>query len=261
MLAGRVVPMELGNEFFWFILIGLAAQLVDGALGMAFGLVSTSILLAMGLPPASVSAAVHTAKVFTTGASGGSHALMGNVDRRLLLRLAIPGVIGGVIGAYVLTQVPGQLLRPVTCVYLLVLAVLILRRVIRDRAAGPETAKRVQRRVPAVGFLAGLLDAIGGGGWGSLSTSTLLASGSATRATIGTVNLAEFAVTLAISLTFVFTIGMAYADVVAGLVIGGVLASPLAALMVKRLPERLILGSVGVLALVVSAYQIVLFTR
>ncbi|SEK41848.1 hypothetical protein SAMN05428989_0081 [Pseudoxanthomonas sp. GM95] len=251
--------MELGNDFYWFILIGLAAQLVDGALGMAFGLVSTSVLLAMGLPPASVSAAVHTAKVFTTGASGGSHALMGNVDRTLLLRLAIPGVVGGVIGAYVLTRVPGNLFRPVTCLYLLVLAVLILRRVIRHRAAKAEAAG--QRKVPAVGFLAGLLDAIGGGGWGSLSTSTLLASGSATRATIGTVNLAEFAVTLAISLTFVFTIGMEYAHVVAGLVIGGVLASPLAAIMVKRLPERVILGSVGVLALVVSAYQLVLFNR
>lgn len=253
--------MELGNDFYWFILIGLAAQLVDGALGMAFGLVSTSILLAMGLPPASVSAAVHTAKVFTTGASGGSHALMGNVDRGLLLRLAIPGVLGGVLGAYALTRVAGNLIRPVTCAYLLVLAVLILRRAIRNKRTKPGATTRIQRKVPALGFVAGLLDAIGGGGWGALSTSTLLAAGSRTRATIGTVNLAEFAVTLAVSLTFIFTIGMEYAHVVAGLVIGGVMASPLAAAMVKRLPERVILGSVGVLALVVSAYQIVLFNR
>ncbi|WDS35614.1 sulfite exporter TauE/SafE family protein [Pseudoxanthomonas sp.] len=251
--------MELGNDFYWFILIGLAAQLVDGALGMAFGLVSTSVLLAMGLPPASISAAVHTAKVFTTGASGGSHALMGNVDRILLLRLAVPGVIGGVIGAYALTRVPGNLFRPVTCIYLLVLAALILRRVGRHRPPEVVSTASHQRQVPAVGFFAGLLDAIGGGGWGSLSTATLLASGSKARATIGTVSLAEFAVTLAISLTFVFTVRMEYARIVAGLVIGGVLAAPVAALLVKRLPERIILGSVGVLALVVSAYQLVLF--
>lgn len=251
--------MELGSDFHWYILIGLAAQLVDGALGMAFGMVSTSILLALGLPPASVSASVHVAKVFTSGASGGSHALLGNLDRRLLLRLAVPGVIGGALGAYALTQVPGQLLRPLTCIYLFVLAVVILRRVARRRAAAAD-ARPI--RVPAVGFFAGLLDAIGGGGWGSLSTSTLLASGGQARVTIGTVNLAEFAVNLAISLAFVFTIGMSgYAHVVAGLVIGGVIAAPLAALLVRRLPERGILGGVGVLVLVVSLYQLVLFHR
>ncbi len=255
------MPIELGSDFHWYVLIGLAAQLVDGALGMAFGLVSTSILLAMGLPPASVSASVHTAKVFTTGASGGSHVLLGNVNRRMLLRLAIPGVIGGVLGAYVLTRVPWNLFRPITCLYLLGVAVLILRRVILHRTPPVDADATVQRRVPAVGFVAGLLDAVGGGGWGSLSTSTLLASGSTARVTIGTVNMAEFAVTLAISLTFMLTVGMEYAPVVFGLVIGGLLAAPLAALMVKRLPERFILGSVGVLALVVSAYQIVLFNR
>ena len=153
--------MEFGETFFWFVLIGLAAQLVDGALGMAYGLVSSSVLLGMGLPPAQVSASIHAAEVFTTGASGASHIALGNVDRRLFLRLAIPGVVGGVIGAYVLTQLPGDLIRPFVYLYLLVLAVLIL-----VRASGRMVPRREVRRVPVLGFFAGLLDASGGGGWG-----------------------------------------------------------------------------------------------
>jgi len=118
--------MEFGSEFYWFILIGIGAQLVDGALGMAFGLVSSSVLLSMGLPPAAVSASIHTAEVFTTGASGVSHLAAGNVDRRLFLRLALPGAVGGALGAYVLTQLPGEFIRPFIYLYLLALAIFIL---------------------------------------------------------------------------------------------------------------------------------------
>ncbi|MGE8227321.1 MAG: sulfite exporter TauE/SafE family protein, partial [Stenotrophomonas sp.] len=146
--------MEFGNEFYWFILIGLGAQLVDGALGMAFGLISSSVLLSMGLPPAAVSASIHTAEVFTTGASGVSHLVAGNVDKRLFFRLAIPGAIGGAIGAYVLTQLPGDVVRPFIYLYLLVLAIFILAR-----AAGKFMAKQEVKRVPVLGFFAGLLDA------------------------------------------------------------------------------------------------------
>ena len=187
--------MEFGETFFWFVLIGLAAQLVDGALGKAYGLVSSSVLLGMGLPPAQVSASIHAAEVFTTGASGASHIALGNVDRRLFLRLAIPGVVGGVIGAYVLTQLPGDLIRPFIYLYLLVLAILIL-----VRASGRMVPRREVRRVPVLGFFAGLLDASGGGGWGPLATSTLLAGGGQARTVIGSVNAAEFVVTLAVSI-------------------------------------------------------------
>ena len=116
--------MELSSAFWWFILIGLGAQLVDGALGMAFGLVSSSVMLAMGIPPAQASAAIHTAEVFTTGASGVSHLVAGNVDKRLFLRLALPGAVGGAVGAYGLTQLPGEVIRPLIYLYLLVLAII-----------------------------------------------------------------------------------------------------------------------------------------
>ncbi|MGO4265194.1 MULTISPECIES: sulfite exporter TauE/SafE family protein [unclassified Stenotrophomonas] len=243
--------MELSSEFWWFILIGLGAQLVDGALGMAFGLVSSSVLLSMGLPPAQVSASVHTAEVFTTGASGVSHLVAGNVDKRLFFRLALPGALGGALGAYVLTQVPGDLIRPLIYLYLLVLAIIILAR-----AAGRWMPKGEIRRVPVLGFFAGLLDASGGGGWGSVATSTLLARGGQARTTIGTVNAAEFVVTLTISATFLLSMGVQHLQIVAGLLIGGMMAAPVAAVLVKRVKERWVLVAVGVLVLGISLFQV-----
>lgn len=237
--------------FYWFILVGLGAQLVDGALGMAFGLVSSSILLSLGVPPAAVSASVHTAEVFTTGASGLSHLVAGNVDRRLFLRLAGAGALGGVIGAYVLTRLPAEAIRPLIYAYLLVLAVLILLR-----AAGRMQPRGELKRVGLLGFVAGWLDASGGGGWGPVATSTLLARGGSARTTIGTVNAAEFVVTLAVSLTFLFTMGIGHLEVVFGLLIGGMLAAPLAAVLVKRVNERYVLVAVGVLVLLISSSQI-----
>ncbi|MDF2483823.1 MAG: sulfite exporter TauE/SafE family protein [Stenotrophomonas indicatrix] len=243
--------MELSSEFWWFILIGLGAQLVDGALGMAFGLVSSSVLLSMGLPPAQVSASVHTAEVFTTGASGVSHLVAGNVDKRLFFRLALPGALGGTLGAYVLTQVPGDLIRPLIYLYLLVLAIIILAR-----AAGRWMPKGEIRRVPVLGFFAGLLDASGGGGWGPVATSTLLARGGQARTTIGTVNAAEFVVTLTISATFLLSMGVQHLQIVAGLLIGGMMAAPVAAVLVKRVKERWVLVAVGVLVLGISLFQV-----
>ncbi|AJC46243.1 sulfite exporter TauE/SafE family protein [Xanthomonas sacchari] len=243
--------MVLSETFYWFVLVGLAAQLVDGALGMAFGLVSSSVLLSLGLPPAVVSASVHSAEVFTTGASGLSHLALGNVEKRLFLRLALPGMVGGVAGAYVLTRLPGELIRPFVYLYLLALAVLILLR-----AAGRALPRREVRRVPLLGFVAGLLDASGGGGWGPVATSTLLAHGGQARTTIGTVNAAEFLVTLSISLTFLLTMGVQHLDIVLGLLVGGMLAAPLAALLVKRVRERWVLVAVGLLVLGISLYQV-----
>jgi len=243
--------MELGDQFLLFVLIGLLAQLVDGALGMAFGLISSTVLLSLGVPPVAVSASVHTAEVFTTGASGVSHLVMGNIDRRLFLRLALPGMFGGVLGAYVLTQLPGDLVRPFIYAYLLVLSLLILLR-----AAGRWVPREQVRRVPLLGFVAGFLDASGGGGWGPVATSTLLAHGGEARTTIGSVNAAEFLVTLAVSLTFLISTGIQHLDVVLGLLVGGMVAAPLAALFVRHVRERWVLLAVGILVMGISLYQI-----
>jgi len=245
------MPDVLGNQFLLFVLIGLCAQLIDGALGMAFGLVSSSILLAMGMPPAAVSASVHTAEVFTTGVSGAAHGMLGNVDRRLLLRLAIPGVAGGVIGATLLSRVDGDAIRPWIQAYLLVLALLILLR-----AAGRRLPRGEVKRVGGLGFFSGLLDAIGGGGWGPMATSTLLAGGGEARTSIGTVSASEFAVTLAISITFLFSIGLEHWQIILGLLLGGMIAAPMAALLVRRVRERTVLFAVGGLVMAISCVQI-----
>ena len=241
----------LGSHFLLFVLIGLCAQLVDGALGMAYGLVSSSILLAMGMPPAAVSASVHTAEVFTTGVSGAAHGMLGNVDRKLMLRLAVPGVVGGVIGATLLSRVDGDAIRPWIYGYLLLLALLILLR-----AAGRRLPRGEVKRVGVLGFFSGLLDAIGGGGWGPMAPSTLLASGGEARTSIGTVSASEFVVTLAISITFLFSIGIEHWQIILGLLLGGVIAAPLAALLVRHVRERIVLFAVGGLVLVISAFQI-----
>lgn len=243
--------MELGEQFLWFVLIGLGAQLIDGALGMAFGLVSSSVLLGMGLPPAAVSASVHTAEVFTTGASGASHLVMRNVDRRLFFRLALPGMVGGAIGAWLLTRLPADVVRPFVYAYLMGLAVLVLLR-----AFGRLVPKREVQRVPLLGFVAGLLDASGGGGWGPVATSTLLAGGGKARTTIGTVNAAEFLVTLTISITFFATMGLQHMEIVLGLLAGGMVAAPLAAVFVRYVNERWVLLMVGVLVLAISGWQV-----
>ena len=244
--------MELTEVFWWLVLVGLLAQIVDGALGMAFGLVASSILLSMGLPPATVSASVHTAEIFTTGASGASHLAAGNVDRRLFVRLALPGAAGGILGAVALTHLPANLVRPLVYLYLLVLAVVILRRAWKQRAAQAGEVKRV----PLLGFVSGLLDASGGGGWGPMATSTLLARGGQARTTIGSVNAAEFVVTLAISITFFLSMGLQHLEVVLGLLVGGIVAAPLAAVLVKRVRERWVLLAVGVLVAAISLWQI-----
>jgi len=209
------------------------------------------VLLSMGVPPAAVSASVHTAEVFTTGASGASHLAMRNVDKRLFLRLALPGMVGGAIGAYVLTQLPGDVIRPFIYAYLLILSIVILLR-----AAGRLMPKGEVRRVPVLGFFAGLLDATGGGGWGPVATSTLLARGGTARTTIGTVNAAEFLVTVSISVTFFLTMGLQHLDVILGLLVGGMIAAPLAALFVKHVRERWVLLAVGLLVMAISLYQI-----
>jgi len=236
------------DDLLLFVAVGLAAQLVDGAIGMAYGVISSSVLLSMGLPPAVTSAAVHTAETFTTGASGLAHWHLRNIDRSLLWRLALPGMVGGAIGAYALTAIPGDAIRPWVSGYLLLLGIYIL---LRAGLARPPSAPRPSGVAP-LGFFGGFLDSMGGGGWGPIVTSTLLGQGTKPRYAIGTVSLAEFFVTATISATFLLTIDMTIGPIVAGLVLGGVLAAPLAAYATRHLPERLVMMLVGTVVVLLS---------
>jgi uncharacterized membrane protein YfcA len=233
-----------------FIAIGFAAQMVDGALGMAFGLISSTLLVSLGVPPAMASAGVHTVETFTTGVSGVSHVLHKNVDWKLFARIVIPGVIGGVIGAYVLSQISAETARPFVLVYLSVMGVYLLWR-----GATHRHTEREPKIVEPLGLIGGFLDAAGGGGWGPVVTSNLLVQGASPRRVIGTVNTAEFFLTVTISATFIFALGWeAFTVATVGLLIGGVIAAPIGAVMAKRIAPDLLLTLVGVVLSLTSLY-------
>jgi uncharacterized membrane protein YfcA len=233
-----------------FVAIGFAAQLIDGALGMAFGQISSTLLISMGVPPATASAGVHTAETFTTAVSGISHVAHRNVDWRLFLRIVIPGVIGGVLGAYVLTQISADTARPIVLTYLAALGLYLLWR-----GATHKHVEREPKVVEPLGLVGGFLDAAGGGGWGAVVTSNLLVQGGSPRKVIGTVNTAEFFLTVTISATFIAALGWeAFTVATIGLLIGGVLAAPFGAFVVKRINADLLLTFVGLILTATSLF-------
>ena len=248
--------MDFGSigvaELAAFIAVGFIAQLIDGALGMAFGVISTSLLVSLGVPPAAASAGVHVAETFTTAASGTSHIYHRNVDWRLFRRLAIPGLIGGALGAYVLTQVSAAAARPFVLAYLAGIGIYLVWRGIYY----PPTHKPA-KVVEPLGLAGGFLDAAGGGGWGPIVTGNLLVQGAEPRRTIGTVNTAEFIVTLTISATFIATLGWAmFTAATVGLLIGGVLAAPFGAVMAKKAKPKLLLLFVGAVLTLTAGYGV-----
>ncbi|MCC6719232.1 MAG: sulfite exporter TauE/SafE family protein [Acetobacteraceae bacterium] len=243
----------MATDFLTLMAVGFMAQLVDGALGMAFGVIASATLLVVGLPPAQASAAVHAAEIATTGASGLSHLLHRNVDRRLLLALGVFGVLGGITGAWILSNIDGWTIRPFVNIYLLLVGAAILVRAIRDSRRDRPTSPGL---AAPLGFVGGLLDAVGGGGWGPLVTSSLIGSGHAPRKVIGTVNTAEFFVTVAISTTFLLQLGAQHVPTVLALMAGGVLAAPLGAALVRHLRPRLLMAMVGTLVCALSLVQL-----
>jgi uncharacterized membrane protein YfcA len=240
------------TELLPFMLIGFGAQLVDGALGMAFGVISNTMLLSIGVTPQAASASVHLAETFTTGVSGISHTLHRNVDGWLFVRIVVPGMIGGVTGAYLLTQISADAARPLVLAYLVAIGLYLLWRGILHR----HVEKR-PRVIAPLGLAGGFLDAAGGGGWGPIVTSNLLIQGANPRKVIGTVNTAEFFLAMTISATFILTLGWAtFTLQVVGLLIGGILAAPLGGYIAKRVPAHGLLIMVGVVLTLTSAYGI-----
>ncbi len=249
------------DTFLLFLLVGVLAQAVDGALGMAYGVISSSVLLALGVPPATASASVHAAEVFTTAASASSHVLHKNIEWRLFVPLVIAGVIGGILGAYVLTGIDASIIKPFIVLYLALIGIWILWR------AGHDIHPRKLPRWVAApfGLIGGFLDAIGGGGWGPTVTSSMIGSGQEPRKAIGTVNTAEFFLTVAISATFVWALVSGHwaeaeglknhAAAVGGLVVGGLIAAPFAGWIVKRVPRKVLSYAVGILLIGLAIFQ------
>jgi uncharacterized membrane protein YfcA len=233
-----------------FVAVGFCAQMVDGAVGMAYGTISSTLLVSMGVPPATASAGVHTVETFTTCVSGISHAAHRNVDWKLFARLVVPGIVGGVLGAYVLTRISAATARPIVLAYLACIGLYLLWRGIMHRHVEKEP-----RIVAPLGLVGGFLDAAGGGGWGPVVTSNLLVQGGSPRKVIGTVNTAEFFVTVTISATFIFTLGLrAFTAQTVGLLIGGLFAAPLGARVAKRVAADRLLTMVGIVLIATSLF-------
>ena len=238
------------DETWWlFFAVGMVAQLVDGALGMAFGVTATTFMLSFGTPPAQASAMVHIAEIFTTAASGASHWAQRNIDWPLVRRLALPGAAGGAIGATVLSNVDGKMIAPFISIYLAAMGIVILFKAVRLTVR----VQRSWRGIPVIGFFGGLLDAIGGGGWGPIVTSTLLGGGHTPRFAIGSVNLTEFFVTVVTSAAFAVSLGISDIMPVIPLILGGLVSAPFAGYFARVIPPRVLMAIVGCLVLALSA--------
>lgn len=239
------------DHFFYYVIVGFFAQIIDGALGMAYGLITTTLLLSLGLSPLAASTTTHAAECITTGFSAFAHHQFGNINRRLILRLVIPGIIGAMIGAYVLVNIDGARIKPVMALYLMIMGIVIITKVFLQF---PPVA--VTKHLIPLGFFGGLIDVMGGGGWGPIVNSTLLARGSDGRTTIGSVNICEFFVVIAASLTFFLSGSYVGWKIVLGLALGGAFAAPLGAWLCKYLPSKYLLLAVGSLIILLSLRMI-----
>lgn len=240
---------NLGGNFELFVLAGFIAQMIDGALGMAYGVSASTFLLSLGVPPAAASASIHTSEIFTSGVSGLMHLKFQNVNKKLFRTLLLPGVIGAAAGAFTLSFLEdyNYILKPLIAVYTLYLGIVIIRKAFRKNKSKIKT-----RHIPKLASFGGFMDSIGGGGWGPIVSSTLIAGGRHPRYTIGSVNLTEFFVALASSLTFFSIIGISHWNIIAGLVVGGIIAAPLAAYASRRIPIKPMMLIVGTLIILIS---------
>jgi siroheme synthase-like protein len=253
--ATNSVIGQLDVNFLYFMLGGFIAQMIDGALGMAYGVSATTFLLSFGISPAVASMSVHFSEIFTSGVSGLMHLKFGNVHSRLFKAIVVPGVIGAIIGAYLLAEFEqySSYIKPIVGIYTLFLGGLIIYKVVRK--------KQNRQKVKNAGLLAivgGFLDSIGGGGWGPVVSSTLIARGKNPRLVVGSVNLAEFFVSLASSFTFFTLIGIGQWQTIVGLILGGVCAAPIAANLSKRLNLKFMMLLVGIVVVIVSLRIIIM---
>ncbi|MES2652041.1 MAG: TSUP family transporter [Bacteroidota bacterium] len=250
---------QVDETIIYFIIGGFLAQMVDGALGMAYGVSATTFLLSFGVTPAAASASVHASEIFTSGVSGLMHLKFGNVRTKLFKKLLLPGIVGAILGAYILSSLSnyGDIIRPIVSAYTLFLGIKILLK-----AIAKEKKTKPLKRIGPLAFVGAFLDSIGGGGWGPIVTSTLISRGGHPRYTIGSVNLTEFFVTVASSITFIMMIGLTHWQIIAGLILGGSIAAPFGALLTKRLNVKTIMILVGTIVIITSLRTIyVLITK
>lgn len=253
-LEFKKIVFSVDSNFYWMIGAGFLAQMVDGLLGMGYGVTCTTVLLSIGVNLPAISGSIHTAEMFSSGVSGYSHYKFGNVNKKLFKKLLIPGIVGAVAGAYLLSKFGNQYafyIRPLLAVYTLFLGTKILRAAFQKN--------RVAKKVKRVGWLAGaggFLDSFGGGGWGPLVTSTLISKGRSPQYVIGSVSITEFFITLASAITFFSMLGINHWPVILGLIVGGTVAAPFAAKLAGKLPIKTMFIGVGGLVIIWSVISL-----
>jgi uncharacterized membrane protein YfcA len=256
----KVYVDQINPTFYWFLGAGFLFALIDGAIGMSYGVTSTTFSLSMGIPPASASMGVHLSEILSNGIAGWMHYRMGNINWRLFKLLLWPGIIGAVIGAYLLSSLEhySQYTKPVVSIYTLILGVVILSKAFKAKA---KLASEKFKKIGLLGFGGGFIDAVGGGGWGSIVLSTLIAGGRHPRFSLGTVKLSRFFIAMMSSITFFAMLNSKHWEAIAGLVIGSAAASPIAAKISNRISAKVIMVAVGIIVILTSLKSVWAFLQ
>lgn len=251
---------DIPATFYYFLIAGFIFAMIDGAIGMSYGVTSTTFSISMGIPPASASTAVHLSEIISNGIAGFMHYKMGNVNIKLFKLLVIPGIIGSVLGAFMLSSLEhySNYTKPLISVYTLILGVVILAKAFNLKKKNADVKKKITN-IRALGFGGGLIDAVGGGGWGSIVLSTLIAGGRHARFSLGAVKASRFFVAFMSSLTFVTMLKGLHWAAIGGLVIGSAIASPIAARVSNRISAKSIMVAVGVIVVLVSLKSVITF--
>lgn len=251
---------DIPTEFYWFLIAGFIFAMIDGAIGMSYGVTSTTFSISMGIPPASASTAVHLSEILSNGIAGLMHYKMGNVNMKLFKMLVIPGIIGAVLGAFLLSSLEhySNYTKPLVSLYTFILGLVILFKAFNLKRKSGEAKKKI-KNITALGFGGGLVDAVGGGGWGSIVLSTLIAGGRHARFSLGAVKASRFFVALMSSLTFITMLKGLHWAAIGGLVLGSAIASPIAARVANRISAKSIMVAVGVIVVLASMKNIVGF--
>ena len=254
----RIYVQGINPMFYYFLGAGFVFALIDGAIGMSYGVTSTTFSLSMGIPPASASMGVHLSEILSNGIAGWMHYRMGNVNWKMFKLLLIPGIIGAVMGAYILSSLEhySTYTKPFVSLYTLILGIVIFKKALKT---GMKRTSEKIKRIPLLGFGGGFIDAVGGGGWGSIVLSTLIAGGRHPLFSLGTVKLSRFFIALMSSLTFITMLSGAHWEAVSGLVVGSALASPIAAKISNKISAKAIMMSVAIIVIIISVRSIFIF--
>ncbi|MBK5269834.1 MAG: sulfite exporter TauE/SafE family protein [Bacteroidia bacterium] len=242
--------------FYWMLLVGFLAEIVAGSMGMGYGVICTTILLILNVPLPVISASIHSAESFTTAAGSVSHYKLGNVNKKLTKLLAIPAIIGAVIGALALSYVGekyAKMTKPFLAAYTMYLGIRILQNAFVKKNGN---GVRKKTNIPVLGFVGGFIDSFGGGGWGPLVTGTFIKNGRTPRYVIGSSTIAKFILTFASAITFIFTVGIHHWNIVAGLLIGGIVTAPFSAMLTSKLPIKKMFVAVGIVVIAMSLITI-----